>query len=337
MNSREKILGGILASVLGGFFVIRPLVNQMVGGIETLDRSRLTAESKLNTLQYERALALRSLEKLTEVRQQSLPSDPTVAGVQYQEYLVRALDACGIKSPMVSGANPVSVEGVGFTLQYSVQTTATAAQIGQFLDQFYANTMLHRLHFLSIYQAGGPDAIEHSLALGIEVLVLEGEDQDREPTIAARSVGGRTAVALSEHDIFRRPQPAASDIATVQEGWGSLLNSFTSLEVKPVEEPPPSPAPVETNPLPVVETPPVDPMESIRFVGVIENAQVKQALLFDSNSGQQLLMGVHGSLKQLGIEGSITEIARDVLHFQIGQRKQKLELGKRLVESTPTP
>lgn len=327
MNKREKRLGTGLGIALGVFLCFEPASNWITGNRGDMDAAQSQAIRELQELEFEKLVAMREAASLDKWRELSLPSDPAIASVKYQEYLIRVLEKCGLNSPIVTGSAPIEAEGVGVKVQFTVQANATSMQIGSFLDQISSTELLHQITFLSISQSGGPEALEHAMTAGIEVLVLDGNKTEL-PSLAATRKRSRAAKALASNDIFCRPKKV-DEFSSDSSGLASLLRAFTG-EAGSVE----SQSDQKSEPV-AIELPPAPPQNDIRFVGVIERGAKRLALFYDANTGNQTLVSVGEKLQDIGLDAKILGIEKDTVQMSWNQSVQYYKLGKR-VELTAT-
>lgn len=332
MNRREKWLGIGLATLLGAFLVFEPIRNSTFGSSDVFYQDMLAAKRKLQSLENENLIVQREMNSLEAMRSRSLPNDPAMACVKYQEYLIRCLETSGLKSPIVTGASPIPMDGVGVKVHFTVQASATSAQIGSFLDHFFATDTLHQINFLTVYQSGGPDAVEHAMSVGIEVLVLEG-NRDAMPNLTPHRKTNGAAKALAANDIFRRPSKPTEPIAEASM-LTSILQSFSSEVKQPTEMVVTTTVEVPAMPEPVAQLQ-AEPKETVRLIGVIERGKSRVALFYDSQTGKQAMVEVNGSLQELGIDANVQQIDKDSVQLDIGDSKQQLKLGKRIVDTGP--
>lgn len=335
MNRNEKILaGGLLGTLLVGMFSDR-LLDLLPFTTGPIQSQVASANAKLLELQTTIREAEVRHQELAAFRRLSLPADPASANVRYQEFLVRALESCGVVNPIVTAASPIAVEDIGYRLHFSVQSTATAAAIGKFMDLFYEAEVLHRFHFVNVGQSGNADSPEHSFALGIDVLTFRGDDQ-RSPDLEPTGKGKLLAHRLAKRDIFQRPRPP--EPSSLQQGFQSLVNAFSQIPIPPqLADSASSEIPVGVE-VQVVEEPTAAPpaaSDTIRFVGVIEQANRKRALFFDTRTRSQLLVNENESLDELGIDAKVLRIDRDILEIRWESKNQRLELGQKIADAKP--
>lgn len=332
MNKREKWLGVGLATLLGSFLVFEPIRNSTFGSSNVFYENMLAEKRKLQSLENENLIAQREIQCLEEMRSKSLPSDPAMACVKYQEYLIRCLEKSGLKSPIVSSASRIPMDGVGVKVHFTVQASATSAQIGSFLDHFFATETLHQINYLTVYQSGGPDSVEHAMSVGIEVLVLEG-NRETMPNLIPRREKNGAANALAANDIFRRPSKPIVPIAEASM-LTSILQSLTSEVKQPTAMVVTTTVEVPSIPEPVAQLP-ADPKETVRLIGVIERGKSRVALFYDSQTGKQAMVELNGNLQELGIDANIRQIGKDSVLLSLGDSTQELKLGKRIVDTAP--
>ena len=330
MNNREKMLGLGLATILGACLVFEPIRNSTFGSSDAFYQDMLFAKRKLQSLEDENLIVQREMHSLEEMRSRSLPSDPAMACVKYQEYLIQCLEKSGLTSPVVTGASPIPIDDVGVKIHFTVQASATSAQIGKFLDHFFATETLHQINFLTVYQSGGPDSVEHAMSVGIEVLVLEGY-RETMPNLTPRREKNGAAKALAMNDIFRRPSKSTEPLAD-SSMLTSILQSFTAEVKQPTEMVVTTTVEMPTMPEPVTQQL-AEPKETVRLIGVIERGKSRLALFYDSQTGRQVMLEVNGNLHELGIEAIVKKIEKDSVLLVLGDTTQQMKLGMRLFET----
>jgi hypothetical protein len=307
MNKREKQLSFGFAALLVAFLVFGPVAD-IFGTANPYQREIKEAKRHLQSLKEDHLQALQELGEVESLGERSLPSDPELASVQYQEYLIRCLEGSGWDSPIITGASPIQLDGVGSKLQFTVQANATSAQVGAFLDQFFGTDLLHQINFLSIQQQGGANSPVHSVSAGIDVLVLDG-NRDAVPILEPRTESFQAEAALAANDIF------GCEKSYIDEK--SVLTSFSE---NTSEE-------NQTDPLSPIQP---DPKETVRLIGVIQRDETWMAMFFDSESGKHVTLPPGSTLEFLGIEAKIISIRSNSIQILLGQSIQQLDLGNRI-------
>lgn len=149
MQQRQKILAlgfGVMALMFGGHWLWTTMVS---GPLGDLDRLRQSAEKKATEANLKMVAARHVKLELEELSRLALPSDPTLAQEEFQNYLIELLQDAKIAHPTLTPGPPNSKEGV-FLIPFSVQGEATMASLTQFLHAFYRTPRLQQISQLTL-------------------------------------------------------------------------------------------------------------------------------------------------------------------------------------------
>ena len=112
-NTREKTLTTILGvSVVaaGGYSVLE---SQILQPLDAANAQVSAAQLRNTNLETEFAAGEHAQRNLGDVVGQSLPEDPSIASVMYQEWLLQRSNEAGFESPLIIPGSPIPVDDVG--------------------------------------------------------------------------------------------------------------------------------------------------------------------------------------------------------------------------------
>ena len=159
MQPREKILAGVLAAVVG-FWFLRPVFNAMfIEPLTSRTDEITTLEASVGRLQIRKAELLRDTTQLAEWQAESLPPDALDAEREYPKWLYALAELCGWEEiGIVAGGRNTrqsSFTGVPITLN----AESTLDGINRFLSLMETSDLLQRISMLNIecpYPEGNP-------------------------------------------------------------------------------------------------------------------------------------------------------------------------------------
>ncbi len=281
-----------------------PVELELAAAIEALDQ-----------LKSEVAACREKEQTLRSWKEQSLPSDPAIAGNQYQELLVHLLDKSGIASPAINVASPIPLEGAGYRLQFTVQLTATLAQLGKFMDQFESSDVLHQMKQVQVKQAEGPESGQCSITIVIEALALQKAEGASLEKAKKQHARGGISRQLAASRLFQKPA-----IETSQTKAEFSIDPFLSMfqqKTVVVEN-------VEPEPTELKVTTPSKP----KLVGIIGHGDKKTALVYKTPDENPIVLSENSSLAPIGKPGVIEAITADSILVHQEQSKFTIRLGE---------
>ncbi len=320
MNRREKWLGMGLLATLGAAWGA-DYIDAIGSTISTTVPSEVAvAEDRLRKRSEELVASREKLRSLDEWKNQSLPADPALAGMLYQELLLLFIDRAGFNHPAIQLASPMAMEHAGSRFQFTISLKGTTSQLRKFLVQLEACPLLHQIKQIQIQHAEGPESGQCHVAMVIESLGLHGSER---VSLEACKNPLRTHHASQDllvYDLFRRPDrnpPKPSEFSI-----GSLLNILRPQTSTALEQEDPTENEV-TSPNPLVESIPIKP----RLVGIIGQGDHRTALIHRSKTDAPLLLAEKATLEPLGLEGTIQQISKDSIQILRSTNSFTVRLG----------
>jgi len=313
-SPREKFLailfGGSMAAFglweTIGHIILQPLTNQQAA-VDAAQSANVALVEQSTTVEH-------ALKNLKQLAGRSLPAEPGKACVLYQGWLIRLLDRSSITSSTVTPAPAIVEKGIGHRIPLTVQCTASTANIAQFLDQFYATPLLHRITNLNISSTSDGQA-DHRVTLSIEALAFDSaQNIDSLPDPVAVEEQSSLLTTLSHDDIFRRALPVEVVVATEYEP--------TVTTAEPTPEPTPAPP---------------NPLSSVRFVASVWNGQQREAWFFDQRSNAEVSLLASAELVLPDIQGRVLSIQSDSLQMELAGQRCRISLGQTLNDVAASP
>ncbi len=323
MNRREKWLGLGLLAALGAAWGADHI--DAIGSAVSfaVPPEIAEAEDRLQKRSEELVESREKLRALDEWINQSLPSDPALAGMLYQELLLFFIERAGFTHPAIQLASPMAMEHAGNRFQFTISLKGTNAQLRKLLVQLEACPLLHQIKQVQIQQAEGPDSGQCHVAMVIESLGLYGSDRvsldNYKTPLGTLDVNQNLLV----YDLFRRPDRSPSK--PMEFSLGSLLNVLRPQTATTLEQEDPSEI-EDAIPLPPYENLPTKP----RLVGIIGHGAHRIAVIHRSNSDPALLLSEKATLEPLGIEGTIQQISKDSIQVLRPTNSLTVRLGELL-------
>ena len=311
-NTREKALAGILAgsvAIVAGYGVIDRL---LLAPTQTVKAQVQAVAARNQNLESDFAMVEHAQKNLKPVRELSLPADPSVASLVYQDWLLDQMKKAGLQDAVVTPGQPIPEENVGHRIPFTIQTTENMRQIGRFLDSFYASPLLHRITFMTINNAGSSSDSTRKLMLSLEGLALHNATvTDSIPdtrNIASRSANAKLEYFFSRNDPFRR----------------AVIKPVTFTPVGKAEPETPTSSPAK---------PKVDELKTIRLVASILKQGQPEAWFFDTRTKKEFIVTVGEELKLSDFSGRVISIAADSITLASNDQSQTTKLGETLRES----
>jgi len=181
LRRREKILAAVAGAlmVLLMFRVALVLGRASVGASgRSLAELRAVRDKKQEELaRHRRAVeqAEQAALKLAEWQRRSLPSDPTAARAQYQDWLRELVEQIEFQQRDVFSGEPQSRQGIYTVFPFRIQGRASLEQVVRFLYEFYQAGHLHKVRRLALHPVEGSSLLDVSIS--IEALALPKSDR----------------------------------------------------------------------------------------------------------------------------------------------------------------
>ena len=307
LNTREKTLATILGAAVVAASGYSLLESQVLQPLDAANAKVSAARLRNANLQAEFASVEHAQRYLRDVAGQSLPEDPSVASVMYQEWLLRRSNEAGFESPLIIPGSPIPVDDVGYRIPFTLQTSAGLRQIGKFFDSFHRSDLIHRISYVSI-SSESRSSSQRRLNINIEALALEGAPTPESlPRPGPRRIGDRPLGDLfARNDPFRR--------AVVRKVSEPVLTAKKAADdKKPTEKPNTASA-----------------KRTIRFVAAISSSGVPQAWFLDESTGKGFVRVVGEELRLKGEVVSISSVTEDSISFAGDDAVRTVRLGQQL-------
>ncbi len=309
---REKVLAVVFGGAIAAFGLWETFGQMVLQPFTDLRVQLDAARSNRDNLQDQSATVEHALRNMKQVAAQSLPADPGKATVLYQGWLIRHLELNSIASAIVTPAPAMVEKSIGHRIPFTVQCSASTANIARFLDEFYATPLLHRITNLNITNSSNGES-DHRITLSIEALAFDSASAIEvlpEPTVFAKE--SSLAAVFAGDDIFRRKRSTPPQVAK---------------------------APEESNPKPVIpvkkpEPPKPDPHKSVRFVASVWNGQQREAWFVDQRSKEEQTLIASSDLSFPDIDGKVLSIDNDTMQLELAGKRCTINLGQTLSEVT---
>ena len=304
-NTREKTLTTILGvSVVaaGGYSMLE---SQVLQPLDAANAQISAAQLRNTSLETEFAAVEHAQRNLGDVSGRSLPEDPSVASVMYQEWLLQRSNEAGFESPLIIPGSPIPVDDVGYRIPFTVQTTAGLRQIGKFLDSFHRSDLLHRIGHASISSESRSSSLRR-LNITIEALALEGTPTPKSiPRPGPRQIRQMPLSELfARFDPFRRAvkKKAAEAILAVKE--------------------------TRTEPVDAKSTAHSSKPDVTRFVATVTENGVYEAWFFDENTGRGFSRTVGENLTIGNVSFMIRSVTPHSVEYTDDSSVRRVNLGE---------
>jgi len=344
LKPREKTLAvvtGSLLAVVAGWQVLSFLTGPMAA-LRT-QRKNLEQEVQKKQSKLERAESAyhrqHRRERLADWKQGSLDSDPQVAGLQYQNWLLGLCDDVGFRRATVVSNPPRNYRDVCIALPFTVTGRGNLGELTTFLHDFYADTHLHKIRRLTV------KPIERSSDLDLTI------------TVEAVSLQNKALATIDSFQelIERRAKQRASSppgddggpapetppsLAAVDLGLEEYLERIVRRNLfTPYRRPPPRPParpvgpPREERPGP----PSFDPSKYAFVNAIVEVDGKPQVWLKARTTGKKYEL-FEGDPFQLGtFRATIARIGRRDVEIEIDGKRRLVALGDSLHEGIELP
>ena len=230
----------------------------------------------------------------------SLPSDPGVASTLYQNWLLGIIESCRLNSVVVTPHRSHS-DSSGYTIiPYSVRVSGTLGKLRRFMRQFARAPMLHRIVNAS----------------------LETSRHTGDPSLDCRMQVEAIALSAARHNGLPRGALTDPQRSVGNEAY-KYRNPFVSR--RPVEDPVAAAVPEP------VERPAPPPTPWVRFVGIVNGLQGREAMLFDYGRNQTVSMAAEQTLERNGTTLAVISIGDSELLIKVDSRCHCIRLGDDLL------
>lgn len=311
-SSRERMLAWTFGGSLLAVIVAQTFGQLLLRPLDDKNTSITAVRGKNSELQGQVDVVDHAVKNLKQMTMNSLPADPGKASVLYQGWLIRRLNQNSINSAIVTPGPPIAEKRVGYRIPFSIQGEGTSTALAQFLDEFYATPLLHRVTNMNVSAGTSGNQAKHRLTMSLEALALESAyDVHTLPEPGEVSTGTSLAAMMMEKDLFGRvAQVSAADT------FATVTSTDESDETADADAPLPA----------------RDPRSEIRFVASVWNGRQREAWFVDHRSKSEQSVSVDGDLRFPNVKGRVLHVGSDFLTMEIEGRKCALRIGQTLDE-----
>jgi len=178
MNTREKILGGVVVLGLCGFGAF--VMKDRIGSLFTGKTTRINALKKENENLRQVVLAgQQAAKRMQAYEKRALPADRELARSLYQKWLYAvADDEIGMQGVTLKPGAEATKKGVYSSHSFTLASEGNLEQLTQFLYRFYYVDCLHRIRSMRIQPV--KESKNLRLLFSIEVLAMESAPDRKE-------------------------------------------------------------------------------------------------------------------------------------------------------------
>lgn len=178
MNQREKIGLAALGAVVGGWFVVWPMIeNMFIVPVRDLKISQQAASSALEKAEDAELQLQVKTRQLADWRKRSLPADELAAQSEYMEWLTELARLSGFRADdtlkVKPGAKP-NRTGAFAPIQVEIEARATLESVSRFLYYFNRTDLAHRVVNLDLKSPAAAGTPELEVVLTAEGLSVSG-------------------------------------------------------------------------------------------------------------------------------------------------------------------
>lgn len=196
MQTREKILAGVLAAVLVGWVVVPSLIGTVLEPVRTREANVRSLRGVADERGEEELASIRAAGQLSQWAARSLDPDPLAAQRTYQSWLTDLADRCGWSQTAVTPLRTSRIGDVASAVEVKLEGAATADQLARFLDLLTGSGLAQSIVQTQVRsQSTRPD---DPLEVALRVEALSMPDGGRRPlpyrtfTVAEASEGAMT-------------------------------------------------------------------------------------------------------------------------------------------------
>lgn len=344
LKPREKILafltGGLLA-VVGGW----QLLSFFTGPMAALRTQRSNLQQEVSDKQAQIARnetayhKQRRDDKLTEWKRGALDTDPQIASLDYQNWLLGLCDNVGFRGATVV-SNPLQERrDVRVTLPFTVTGRGNLEDLTAFLHAFYSDPHLHKIRRLTVKPIEGSSDLD--LTISVEALSLQkkalatidafqdlmkqqGKPKASSPQGEGDGSASETPPALAGIDLGLEQYQKRIVGRNLFAPYRPAPPQVVRTEERPREDPPPRP-------------PSFDPSKYAFVNAIVEVDGKPQVWLKARTTGEKFELG-EGDPFELGtIQGTIARIGRHDVEIEIDGKRRLVAVGDSLHEGIELP
>ena len=184
MNQRERALTAVVGTLvlIIGFFWISSKVSRTFGA---RNAALSQIKDEIGRKQQFVDNARRTVTKLSEYEEMSLPANPELARSQYQAWLSEIVDRVGLVEPQVKVVAQSRLANDATQLTCSVSGRGDLRQLTNLLYEFYCVNTIHRIRRLPLRPL--TDSKQIKIDLRVEALILPTANEEKNFDISPSS------------------------------------------------------------------------------------------------------------------------------------------------------
>ncbi len=180
MQTREKLLAGALAGVVGLWFGVPLLERTLVEPLNDLEIQETALVESVDLKSAKRLELARADNDLKNWRNISLPPDPQDAQRLYQEWLIDLAQMSGLAITKVSIDRRVPEGDTFSTVPITLEAKGTLQELTLFLDRFESINLLHRISRCDVTSSASEGNPKLSLVITAEgISILNAAERSR--------------------------------------------------------------------------------------------------------------------------------------------------------------
>ncbi|MCP4170882.1 MAG: hypothetical protein GY758_08945 [Fuerstiella sp.] len=160
-------------------------------------------QQKIADAEFEIKLTERAQHRLRESVENSLPADPIIATLQFQDWLVKTTEEVGLAGVNVGPGRALEEEGVGYRIPFTLTCSGNPEQLADLLACLKNSTVLHRVNHLTM--TPGRDEDDLNISMSVEVAALRNGKSRTIPSMTDVARKTQRASELKELLADRRP------------------------------------------------------------------------------------------------------------------------------------
>lgn len=303
MQPRERLLAAVVALMavgMGGAYAVRGFLS----AYQQRSGQQISLLADLDSKQSMVTRGVRSQKRINELRDRSLPDDPSAASSLFQNWLLKLVDDAGLSRADVK-PNTLSQRLGGMrVLRFTVHGQGTLEQASNLLYKLYASDYLHQASTVHLKRLD--DEKQLDVTIVVEALLVSGAE--RRASLAEQP---SDRLALGDRQRYR----------------DAILNRNLYAAYTP---PPPPERPREPPPARPMGPPPFDESTQAHITGITGSDGQMAVWIRVLTSGKQLTLKV-GDKFQIGtVEGVVTRIGRRDVEIATAEGPLRVTLGQTL-------
>jgi hypothetical protein len=267
-------------------------------------RDVVAIRQKIADAEFEMKLTERAQHELRETVEKSLPADPIIATLQFQDWLVKTTEEVGLTDVNVGPGRAIEEESVGYRIPFSVDCLGEPEQLADLLACLKNSNVLHRINHMTM--TPGRDEDELSISMSVEVAALR---------------NGKARTIRSTTDDLRKAR-SSSDLK-------ELLADRRPFQR--YREPKKTRKPERNRTTPAVAAPPVKkivPPKEYLLVACVVHETGREAWLCERSTEDRIILRESDSISCKDGDLQIDNIGPDFVSFRCNGIPGRLSLGE---------